>query len=265
MCKNKIITKVTEPTEWVNSLVIVEKPNKLRICLDPKHLNSSIKRSHYPMPTIEEVINDLSDVKYFSVFDAKDGYWHVKLTERSSKLTTFNTPFGRYRWLRMPFGIKSASEEFQRRMHEALEGLDGVQVIVDDILVYGRGQDEASAIEDHDQNVIKLLERLKVKNIKLNPKKISFKQKQVKYMGHKLTDQGVKADEEKITAIKNMKTPQNLAELKTFLGMVTYLGKFLPNLSQETECLRQLEKKEVAWHWIEQHDAAVKRIKELVC
>lgn len=99
-------------------MVIVAKPNKLRICMDPKDLNRAIKRPHYPMPTIESEISDMSKAKVFSIIDAKDGFWQIKLTDKSSYLTTFNSPFGRYRWLRMPFGISSASEEFQRRMHE---------------------------------------------------------------------------------------------------------------------------------------------------
>ena len=107
--KNDILAKVTEPTSWVCSLVIVKKPNgKIRVCLDPRDLNHAIKRLHYPLPTIEEVATCLSGAKVFSVLDARCGFWEVKLDEKSSYLTTMNTPFGRYRWLRIPFGINSA-------------------------------------------------------------------------------------------------------------------------------------------------------------
>jgi len=112
MEKFKIIASVQEPTDWVSSVVVVAKPNKLRVCIDPRDLNKVIKRSHHPLPTIEDTIADLAKAKVFSVLDAKDGFWQVKLTTESSYLTTFNTPFGRYRWLRMPFGISSATEEF---------------------------------------------------------------------------------------------------------------------------------------------------------
>ena len=91
--------------------------------------------------------------KYFGCADLCSGYWQIPLTEASSYLTCFNTPFGRYRWLRMPFGLNCASEEYQRRMHEALEGLDGVKVFVDDILVYGQGKDNEEASRDHDRKV----------------------------------------------------------------------------------------------------------------
>lgn len=148
---NGILIPVTEPTEWVSSLVVVKKPSgKLRICIDPTHLNKAILRQHYPTPCIEEIVTQLGKAKLFSVLDAKDGFWQVPLDEESSKLTCFNTPYGRYRWTVMPFGIKSAPEVFQQRMSCALEGLEGVAVIADDILVYGSGDDEKEAFENHE-------------------------------------------------------------------------------------------------------------------
>ncbi|XP_062619910.1 uncharacterized protein K02A2.6-like [Saccostrea cucullata] len=140
-----VIAKVTQPTEWISSMVAVKKPNKLRICIDPKDLNKALKRSHYPMPTIEEILPRLSKAKVFSVLDAKDGFWQIKLDKERSFLTTFWTPFGRYRRIRMPFGISTAPEEYQRRQHYALNGLKGVDVIVDDILVFGCGDSEEEA------------------------------------------------------------------------------------------------------------------------
>ena len=95
-------------------MVAVKKPNKLRLCIDLANLNVAIKRNHYPTPTIDDVMPKLTKARVFSVADAKDGFLQVRLDEKSSYLTTFYTPFGLYRWLRMPFGIKSAPEEFQR-------------------------------------------------------------------------------------------------------------------------------------------------------
>jgi len=113
--KLQVLKKVTEPTDWISSEVVVRKSNKLRLCIDPKDLKNALKRSHYPMPTIEEILPELSKAKVFSVADARHGFWQVKLDGPSSYLTTFWMPFGRYRWLRMPFGIATEPEEYQRR------------------------------------------------------------------------------------------------------------------------------------------------------
>lgn len=109
------------------------------------------------MKTINDILVDLKDAKVFSTFDAKNGFWHVLLDEQSSYLTTFNTPHGRYRWLRMPFGLNTAPEEFQRRQDQVLEGLKGVRSVADDILVYGEGKTIQEAERDHDQNVRSLM------------------------------------------------------------------------------------------------------------
>ena len=111
----------------------------MRVCIDPSDLNKAIQRIHYPLPTIDEVL-PLKDAKIFSLVDAKDGFLQVKLSEQSSYLTTFWTPGGKFRWLRMPFGISSSPEEFQRRLQEALEGLEGISTVADDILIVGRGE-----------------------------------------------------------------------------------------------------------------------------
>ena len=113
MVNKEIIAPVTEPTPWVSSMVVTQKKNgKIRICLDPQHLNKAMMRCHYPLPTIEEVATRLTNAKVFSVLD---GFWQVKLEEAASYLTTFNTPFGRFRWRRMPFGISGVPEVWQQR------------------------------------------------------------------------------------------------------------------------------------------------------
>lgn len=111
-----IIVKKTEPTSWINSMVVVMRKEKMRLCLDPKDLNNALSRPHYQMPTIDDILPNLAKAKIFSVLDAKDGFWQIKLDEESSKLTTFWTPEGRYRWKRLAFGLAPAPEEFQRRL-----------------------------------------------------------------------------------------------------------------------------------------------------
>ena len=165
MEKAEVVVKQKEPTDWVNSMVIVVKPNKLRICIDPRDLNEAIRREHFPMTTIEDVFADMPQAKVVSVLDATSGYWQVKLDEASSKLCTFFTPFGRYRFTRLPSGIKSAPEVFQNHMPELFSDVEGVKVIVHDILVWGKDD------EDHDARLEQVVRRAREVNLKFNAKK----------------------------------------------------------------------------------------------
>ena len=245
MLKLNIIAKVTEPTEWVNSMVAVESKHtgKLRVCIDPQHLNKAILRPHYPMRKLEDILPRLSRAKYFTKLDARSGYWAIKLSNQPSFLTTFNTPFGRYRYLRLAFGLKSSQDEFQRKIDECLEGLPGVVAIVDDILVYERTR------EEHDQNLCNVIKRSLEKGIRFNEDKLVVGVQQVEYFGHILTAQGVKASPNKVSAVRNMDPPTNRSELETFLGMINYLSKFCPNLAELTSPLRRLLAKDVEFAW----------------
>ena len=136
---------MSEATDCVSSMVTVVKPNKLRICIDPKDITRAIKRPYYPLPTIGEVATSLSKAKVFSVLDAKSGFWHVPLDEASIRLT-----FGRYRWLGMPFDISSASEEFQKSMNDTFGDIKGTEVIASDLLVYREGEDMETDTSVHE-------------------------------------------------------------------------------------------------------------------
>ena len=125
----------------------------MRLCIDPQPLNKALKRSHYPLHVLDDILPNLSNAKVFSVCDVQNGFWHFKLDEDSSRLTTFNTPFGRYRWTRLPFGVAPALELFQRHLDQALEGLGGVHTIAGDILVCGYGRSQEEADNDHDENL----------------------------------------------------------------------------------------------------------------
>ena len=138
-------------------------------------LNKALKRNHYPLLTIDDILPDLPGARYFSVLDAKSGYWLVELDEPSSFATTFGTPWGRYRWLRMPFGLSPAPEEFQRRMNAVLQDLPGVKVIADDILIFGKGATDAEAFADHDRDPKLLMDRCQSKGLKLNSKKLQLR------------------------------------------------------------------------------------------
>ena len=143
MRKGGIITDMREPAKWVSNLVMSEKKNgKLRICLDPKPLNKAIIREPFPAPTLHYVQSKLTGKKVFSVLDQSSSFWQVKLSEESSMLCTFNTPWGRMRFLRMPFGMRSASDILQRRNYETFGDIQDTHIMVDDTVVAGETDGE---------------------------------------------------------------------------------------------------------------------------
>ena len=258
-----VIKPVDTPTDWVSSLVVIKKPNgKLRVCIDPKPLNKALKRSHYPLPVIDDLLPDLSKAKVFSVCDVKNGFWHVELDEASSYLTTFGTPFGRYRWLKLPFGISPAPEYFQHRLDQAIEGLPGVRTVADDILITGEGDTLQDAIKDHDKKLLALLARCRDKGVKLNKEKFKLRMTEVPYVGHVLTKDGLKPDPSKIEAIQKMSRPSDVKGVQRVVGLANYLTRFLENLADICEPLRQLTRKDAEWHWSDEHENAFQRIKQ---
>ena len=192
--------------------------------------------------------------------DCKDGFWQVRLTESSSFVTTFWTAFERHRWLRMTFGISSAPEKFQRQLHKITAGLAGVEVIADDILIYGAGDTDEQASSDHDQNLISLLQRAKENNLKFNLKKLKLRQKSVAYMGHLLTSQGLKPDPSKVEAVRKMPKLVNVNDMQRFIGFVNYLSRFLTRLSDLCEPLRRLTDNNAEWKWTKSTMTLLKRL-----
>ena len=206
------------------------------------------------MPTIVEVFPRLRKAKVYSVPNVKDGLYHVQLNTASIYLTTFWTSVGRYRYKRLPFGISSAPEKFQRRQHEALEGLSGTGVIADDIFLYGSGHCMEEAILDHDKNLIAVLEQV---NMKFNKNKLKFKVTDVPCMG-------LAPHPSKISAVKDIPEPKNVKELQRFLCFINYLSRFSPHLSKICEPLCHLTDKSSPWLWDKPQQQAFDTTKNLV-
>ncbi|CAC5387825.1 unnamed protein product [Mytilus coruscus] len=210
------IKAVDTPTDWVSSLVTVKKPNgKLRICIDPKPLNKALKRSHYPLPIIDDLLPELNKAKIFSKCDVKTDFG-MNMDESSSYLTTFETPFGRFRWMKMPFGISPAPEYFQQFLEREIENLPGVRTVADDILIYGEGDTVEEATADHDIKLKAFLDRCRSRNIKLNRDKFQLRLTEMPYIGHLLTADGVKPGPEKIAAITQMDKPKDVKEFNVY-------------------------------------------------
>ena len=259
LTKEGIITEVHQHTEWINSIVpVVKSDGSLRLCLDPKDLNQAIERNQWYSRTLDDILPELSQSKYFTLDDATSGYWHVPLDLQSSLLTTFNTPWGKFRWLRLPFGLKVASDVFQERLDKVLRLLEGVHGIADDILTHGKTEIE------HDARLLTLFETARLNNITLNPKKMQFKSTDCKFFGHRLTDKGVKADPEKTAAIVQMSAPKTVPTLQSFLGMVNYMMRFSPVLTELTAPLRRLCKQDTEWAWESDQQTAFETIKQVI-
>ena len=260
-----ILMPITEPTEWVSQMALAEKSNgDIRICIDPAPLNEALQREHYKLPTLDDVLHQFKDAKLFTKLDIKQAYWHVRLDEESSYLTTMITPFGRYRWMRLPFGLKVSSEIFQRKLTDALEGLKNTVNVADDIVIAGCGKDITEAQANLKRREQELDQRCQEKHIVLNDQKRVSEKTEIPFMGHLITSAGIKPDPEKISAIQNMPSPTDVPAVRRLCGTVQYLARFIPNLAQHTEPLRRLTKKSSVWNWTSECDEAVAKIKHLI-
>ncbi|XP_064469786.1 uncharacterized protein K02A2.6-like [Ornithodoros turicata] len=255
-----IIEKVSGPTPWMSPLVIVPKPGKeeIRLCLDMREPNKAIKRERHVMPTIDDIICTVSGAKMFSKLDLRDGHHQLELAEDSRHITTFSAHCGIYRYKRLNFGISSAAEVFQEVIRQVINGVEGVINASDDIIVSGK------TIEEHNQRLHLVLQRLSKAGLVLNAKKCVFRRTSLKFFGLLFTSEGIKPDPEKVKSICRLSQPNDVREIRSFLGMVTYCARFLPRLAQVVEPLRQLTKKGVEFAWTARHSDAFNEAKKLM-
>jgi hypothetical protein len=252
-----VISRIEEPTDWCAGMVVVPKADGgVRICVDLTKLNRYVKRERHILPSVEHVLAQVGDAKVFSKLDANSGFWQIELTPESAKLTTFITPFGRYIFNRLPFGISSAPELFQHRISEILRDYDGVVGLIDDVLIHGKTE------EEHQQRLTAVLDKLKEEGITLNKDKCKFFTDQIQFLGQVISREGVSADIKKVEAIQNLPIPTNVSEVRRFLGMLNQLSKFSPNLSEKSKPLRDLLSKKNQWMWGQSQDEAFKALKE---
>ena len=239
-----VISPIHDPTPWCAGMVVVPKRSgAIRICVDLKPLNQSVMREVHPIPKVDDTLAQLAGAKLFSKLDANSGFWQIPLAKESRPLTAFITPFGRYCFNKLPFGISSAPELFQRRINQILEGLEGVLCQMDDVLIHGKNTTE------HDARLNAVLKRLEAAGVTLNSEKCEFSKERVKFLGYVIDREGIRADPEKTTAILQMKAPTNVTELRRFLGMANQLGKFTPRLSELSQPLRELLSAKCSWTW----------------
>lgn len=259
-----LITKHDGPTDFLSNILLVSRGDKHRICLDPINLNKTLKNPGRQQTTLDEILPDMAAAKIFTTVDAAKGYWQVELDEESSLMTTFSTPFGNYRWLRMPFGISPASAIFSSKLAETMQGVEGVEALADDIIISGSGRTITEAMEDHNHKLRALLKRMRANGCKLNKDKLKLCQTNVLFFGHLLTTDGIQPDDSKIEAIRDYPRPQDKKSVQRFLGMVTYLGRYIPSLSHKTATLRELTHTRARWQWGEAEEEEFVRLKHSI-
>ena len=243
MEQNGIIQKTTEPTDWCSPMVPIRKKNgSVRICVDFKQLNAAVKRPHCMLPNLEDIAPKLSGSQYFSTLDASGGFFQIPLDDDSSFLTTFITPFGKYRFKRVPMGISLGPEVFQTEMEEILGSLEGCEPLSDDTIVYGNTE------EENDRRLQKALDKIEQSGLRLNRDKCHLKKTEVKYFSHIISKDGIRPNNERVKAILKLKEPENVSDLRTVLGMFNYLGKLIPYMATILNPLHQLIKKDNAYY-----------------
>ena len=257
-----IITPVTYPTDWCAPIVVTPKKNSedIRLCVDLTKLNKFVKRERYTSPTPAEAIADIthSDVKYFTSFDAVKGYHQCPLDKASQDLTTFITPFGRFKFLRAPFGLSSISEHYNRRMDEAFTGLQDFRKIVDDVIVYDNN------ISSHVTHVRQFLQRCRERKITLNKDKFVFAEPEIAFAGFVLNADGYKPDPKMVSAIAEFPTPSNRTDLQSFMGLVNQLASFSQDIAQLSQQLRPLLSAKNEFCWTETHQMTFDKMKKVL-
>ncbi|XP_055623628.1 uncharacterized protein K02A2.6-like [Toxorhynchites rutilus septentrionalis] len=255
-----IIEKVNGPSPWVSPVVpVLKQSGDIRLCVDMRRANQAVLRETHPLPVVEELIADVEGAVKFSKLDVKDAYHQLELSEESRVITTFITKYGLFGYKRLMFGISCAPELFQKVMDTIVAGLDGVMVYLDDVIVFGRTQ------EEHDGRLRKLLQRFEEYGVVLNKDKCQFNVEKLELLGHELSSEGVKPTECRVQAVNQFRRPNNITELRSFLGLVTYVGRFIPHLASKTDSLRALLRSECKFVWTEEHQKAFDEIKKAVC
>lgn len=251
---------------WNAPLLVVPKKAdkdgivKYRVCVDFRKLNQISVGDAYPLPNIIDILDQLGKSKYYTTLDLAQGYHQVRMHPEHTEKTAFSTDRGHFEFLRVPFGLKGAPATFQRLMNAVLAGLTGLKAFVylDDIIIY------ALSIADHSEKLKAVFERLRTFNLKLQPSKCAFMRKEVNYLGHVITDQGVKPNPQKIKCVTEFPIPTNEKEVKSFLGLSGYYRRFVPGYGRIAKPLTALLKKDVIFKWTDLCQEAFDELKKIL-
>lgn len=262
MLEDGIIQHSKSP--WNAPLLIVPKKSdkngnrRWRVVVDFRRLNDVTSGDAFPLPNICDILDQLGNSKYFTTLDLANGFHQVRLNPADREKTAFSSNFQHFEFVRMPFGLKGAPSTFQRVMNSVLTGLQGIRcfVYMDDVVVYAKN------LADHDSKIREIFDRLSFHNLKLQPEKCNFLQKEISYLGHLICDTGIKPDPSKIEAVQNFPTPKIPQHIKSFLGLAGYYRRFISDFSGISKPLTSLLKKNTTFTWDALCDEAFRKLKE---
>ena len=258
---------IIEPSKspWASPVVLVRKRDgSHRFCVDYRGLNSVTIPDNFPLPRIDDLLDQLGESKYFSTIDLAAGFWQIRMHPLSQEKTAFVVPQGLYEFRVMPFGLTNAPGVFQRLMQQVLVGLnpasgpDFVSVYLDDILVFSR------SLQDHLTHLRVVIRKLVEAGLKLKPSKCHFARRELEYLGHVVGRGGLRTNPRLVEAVKKFPTPSNLREVRQFLGLASYYRRFVHNFAKIATPLHQLTRKDSKWSWSPECEVAFWQLKELL-
>ena len=259
LLEKDIIEKVEGPTVWVSPVVVAPKPSgDIRLCVDMRRANEAIIWERLPIPTIDEVLESLNGSGVFSKLDLRWGFHQIELDPESRDITAFATHDGIFRYKRLSFGVNAAPEKYQHIITQSMAGLQGVANIADDLIVHGRDT------EEHDKNLHGVLQRLSEKQLTLNAEKCTFRMSKVVFMDLLLSKHGVGPTKEKVRAIAEASQPQTPSEVRSFLGLIGFSARFIPDFATTADPLRKLARKGEPFVWGVKQEQSFQRLKSQV-
>ena len=258
--EDKGVIKPVTSSRWASPVVWVKKRDgSLRMCADFKiHVNQSIASDAYPLPAIETIFAGMRKSAVYAKLDLRDAYWQIPLDAHSREVCTINTTKGLYQMLRLPKGMKNSAAIFQRVIEVILKDIPGVLVYQDDILLHAPTSDVLA------KRLSAVFNRLEEKNVTINHSKSVLNSSEVKFLGHLISASGIRPDPDIAKKIKSFKPPENKAQLESFLGLVNFFGRMIPNFSRIVQPLHHLRKKDVYFKWTSNHDNAFKQLLQLM-
>eukprot|EP00731_Ephydatia_muelleri_P029828 Em0021g351a len=260
-----VVTPSSSP--WSSPVVLVRKKDGAhRFCVDYRGLNEVTKADGFPLPRVDDLLDQLGHSRYFSTLDLAAGFWQIRMHPDSKEKTAFATPQGLFEFQVMPFGLMNSPAVFQRLMQQVLAGLNPaegpefVSVYIDDILIF------SANLEDHIGHLKLVLERITQANLKLKPSKCHFIRKEVEYLGHVITSEGLRTNQKLVQAVQEFPTPKDLSRVRQYLGMCSYYRRFIPHFATIAKPLHILTRKGAEFEWTAQCEDAFQTLKtKLLC